>query len=333
MGTKKMLTIEEMEAGAKMLSEPKYIQTKVDLSIDVPEPVAVLKHGDCTIFSRGDISTIGGRAKSKKTFLTVLFATDFLKSSDAGKILLIDAEMGKHRAYKTARRIHRMMGWDTKKNHERIIVLSMREYAPDERVSMFNEAVEHIRPELIFLDGVRDLVVSINSEEEATKIISMLMKMTVEHDCHICSILHENNADGKLRGWVGTEIANKSETVLTVTKIDDKISTVEPKYTRDMPFDAFSFRINEEELPEYCDAPVKSAKVEKMRNVFEKIFSDGITLSYSDLRSKVMETENIKISAAQIRISDAVSFGIIIKDQSGGYYFPKSISDESTIPF
>ena len=333
MAGKRLLTVNELEAGAKALTEPKYLQAKVDLSIDISEPIPVLKMGDCTIFSRGDISTIGGRAKSKKTLLSVLFATDFLKSSDAGKILLIDAEMGKHRAYKTARRIHKMMEWNIHQNHERLTVLSLREYAPDERVAIFKEAIEHLCPVLVFLDGVRDLVASVNSEEEATKTVGMLMKMTVEYDCHICSILHENGADGKLRGWVGTEITNKSESVLTVTKIDEKTSTVEPKYTRGAPFEAFTFRINDDGLPEYCDMPVVPIKTDKMRQLFQSILPNGVTLSYSDLRSKVMATGNIKISAAQNRISEAVSSGIIIKEQGGGYYFSKPQSDENTIPF
>jgi len=331
MSVNRLLSVNELDAVVNTLTEPKYKQALVDLSVDVPEPVPVLKQGDCTIFSRGDISTIGGRAKSKKTFLVVLFAKDFLKSSDAGKVLLIDAEMGKYRAYRTARRIHRMMEWDIHQNHERLIVLSLREHEPGERVAIFREAIKNVCPKLIFLDGVRDLVVSVNNEEEATKTVSMLMKMTVEHDCHICSILHENNADGKLRGWVGTEITNKSETVLTVTKIDDKISTVEPKYTRDIPFDAFTFRINEDGLPEYCDAPVKTAKADKMREVFEEILPNGVTLSYVDLRGKIMEFEGIALSTAKRRIDAAVDSGIIIKGQ-GGYYFPKPINDENN-PF
>jgi len=332
MGTKKMLTIEEMESVAKMLSEPKYKQAIDDLSIEMSEPVPVLKQGDYVIFSRGNISTIGGKAKSRKTFLIVLFAADFLENSETGKVLIVDTEMAKVHTRITHKRIHRMMGWDTKQNHERLTVLSLREYAPADRAAIFKEAIEQLRPELIFLDGVRDIVKDFNSVDESTLTVGLLMKLSTEFDCHICSVLHENKGNGQLRGHLGTEVINKSETVLSVTNNGDT-STVEPVYTRNMPFDAFAFRINDDALPEYCDTPIKSAKVEKIRNVFEAIFSDGITLSYSDLRSKVMETENIKISAAQIRISDAVSFGIIIKDQSGGYYFPKSISDENTIPF
>ena len=322
--TKGLLSIDVLEAGVKELTEPKYI---VDLSVDVPEPVPVLTQGDYIIFSRGNISTIGGKAKSRKTFLIVLLATDYL-AAKSGKVLIVDTEMALSHTYNTTRRIHRMMEWNTRQNHERLTVLSLREYAQADRVAIFKKEIEALRPELIFLDGVRDLVKDFNSVEESTQTVGMLMKLSSEYDCHICSILHENKSDGQLRGHVGTEIANKSETVMIVTK-NEEISTVEPKYTRNMPFDAFAFRINDS-LPVYCD--FKPVKIDKMRKVFETLLSDGVTLSYGDLRSKVMEAENLKVSAAQNRISDAVTSGIIIKGQ-GGYYFPKPISDESTIPF
>ena len=327
-----MLTIEELEAGTKVLTEPKYKQAQVDLSIDVPEPVPVLKQGDYVMFSRGNISTIGGKAKSRKTFLIVLFAADFLETNDTGKLLIVDTEMAKAHTYKTARRIHRLMEWDTDRNHERLTVLSLREYAPADRAAIFKEAIEQLRSELIFLDGVRDVVKDFNSVEESTLTVGMLMKLSTEYDCHICSVLHENKGNGQLRGHLGTEVINKSETVLSVTNNGDT-STVEPVYTRNMPFDAFSFRINDDALPEYCDVPVKPAKVDKIRKVFEEILPEGVTLSYSDLGSKIMDTENISRPTAKRRIKDACDAGVIIKTQRGDYYFPKPINDESGIIF
>jgi len=92
----------------------------------------------------------------------------FVAGKEDGKILVVDTEMAKVHTYKTARRIHRMMGWDTKQNHERLTVLSLREYAPADRAAIFKEAVEQLRPELIFLDGVRDIVKDFNNVEEST---------------------------------------------------------------------------------------------------------------------------------------------------------------------
>ena len=325
------ITPDAIKNEAVRLSTPKYKQAQVDLSIDVPEPIPVLKQGDRVIFSRGDISVIGGKAKSGKTFLIVLLAADFLKFSDTGKLLIVDTEMGMARAYKTTRRIHNMMGMDMHRNNERLTTLSLREYAAADRVAVFKEAIEAIRPELIFLDGVRDFVSDFNKVDEATETVGMLMRLSVEYDCHICCVLHENKGSGQLRGHLGSEIINKSESVLSVTN-NGGSSTVEPVHTRDMPFEAFSFRINVDGLPEYCDTPVKSAKAEKMYEVFEMIFSKAVALSYGDLRTKVMDIESIKTSAAQNRIQEAVSAGIIVKGQSG-YYLSRPIEDENTLPF
>ena len=322
------LTIGQINSYIEKMTEPKYRQAQVDLSVDVPEPVPVLKQGDYVIFSRGNISS---KAKSRKTFLIVLFATDCLENGD-GKILIVDTEMALAHTYKTARRIHRMMEWDTYRNNERLTVLSLREYAPTDRVAILREAIEQLRPELVFLDGVRDLVFDINDSREATENVGMLMRLSSELDCHICSILHENKGNGQLRGHLGTEIINKSETVMSVINNGDT-STVEPTYTRNMPFEAFTFRINDEGLPEYCDAPTKPAKVDKMRSVFETILANELTLSYSDLVSKVVEAEKVSNPTAKRRIKDANDAGIIIKDQSGGYYFPKPINDEGSIIF
>jgi len=326
------ITPDAIKNEAVRLSTPKYKQAQVDLSIDVPEPIPVLKHGDRVIFSRGDISVIGGRAKCGKTFLIVLLAVDFLNFSDTGKLLIVDTEMGKARAYRTTRRIHNMMGLDLHRNNERLTTLSLREHAAADRVAIFKEAIEAIRPELIFLDGVRDFVSDFNKVDEATETVGMLMRLSVEYDCHICCVLHENVSDGKLRGHVGTEIANKSETVMGVIK-NDNTSTVEPKYTRCAPFDRFSFRINVDGLPEYCDMPVKSAKAEKMCEVFGEAFSNATILSYSDLGCKIMEVEGISKPTANRRIKEAFDVGVIVKNQRGDYYLSKPINDENTLPF
>ena len=160
---------------------------------------------------------------------------------------------------------------------------------------------------------------------------SMLMKLSTQYDCHICSILHENKGNGQLRGHLGAEVINKSESVLSVTN-NGETSTVEPVYTRNMPFEAFTFRVNDEGLPEYCDTPVKPVKVDKLKELFAEVLPYGVTLTYCDLRSKLMEFDNIKSTAAQNKIKTATDANVIIKSQSG-YYFPSDKSDEDTSPF
>ena len=323
-------TIEDFRREMKSPPLLKFQKATVDLSTDIPESVPVLKQGDYVIFSRGDISTIGGKAKSRKTFLVVLLASEFLMSNDAGKILIVDTEMSKSRTYKTVRRIHRKIGWDPGMSDDRLTVLSLREYAPNERADILKEAIEHLKPDLVFLDGIRDIVKDFNNIEESARIVGMLMKLSTKHNCHICCVLHENRVNDQLRGHLGSEIINKSETVLSIAKNGDT-SKVEPAFTRDMPFEAFWFCINNEELPEYCDEPVTQVKTDKLHTLFESILPDKKRLSYSDLRSKVMEAAGVKQSAAQNKIKDAADLGIIIKTQKGVYYCPSQAGDDDTV--
>lgn len=318
------LSIEKIKTGIESLvqqdtsDKPKFLSSVIDLSIDMPEPVPVLKQGEYVIFSRGNISTIGGKAKSRKTFLIVLLAADFLENG-TGKVLIVDTEMAKAHTYKTARRIHQLRKWDTRQNNERLTVLSLREYTSEERSVILKEAMEHLRPELIFIDGVRDLVKDFNNIDESNKIINMLMKLSTDFDCHICNILHENKINVQLRGHLGTEIINKSETVLSVTT-NGEITTVKPEYTRNISFEGFALRVNDDGLPEYCDVPVDSTKDDKCKQLFELILPNGIALSYTDLRGKVAVIERIAEATAGRRIATAVKMKIIIKKKDGKYY-------------
>lgn len=315
-------------ADVSKMTEPKYRKSMVDLSIDVPEPVPVLKQGDKVIFTRGNVSVIGGKAKSFKTFTTVLFASEFLHV-ESDSVLIVDCEMHISHTYKTARRIHKLMGWDTDRNNERLTVLSLREYSRNERMEIFREAIRHLNPRLVFLDGIGDIVTDFNNIEESAKAVDLLMKLSSEYDCHICCILHVNKCNGQLHGHLGSKIVEKSETVLSVIR-DGDVSTVEPSYTRNIAPDAFTFRINENGLPECCDAPVKSAKADKMREVFNEIINEE-TISYSNLKKAIMATGLIERTAER-RIKSAMEEGIIVKNECGDYYVKKSVS-EPELPF
>jgi len=312
-------------------SPPIYLSAMIDLSADIPEPVPILKFDDKIIFSRGNISAIGGKAKSRKTFLTVLQTSEILAGN--GKVVIIDTEMAVAHVCETARRVHRLMGWDTQQNNDRLKVLSLREYSITERKEILQSIIADLHPEIVFLDGLRDLVKDFNNPTESAAVINLLMKLTTLYNCHICNVLHKNKGDANLRGHLGTELINKSETVLSVTDMGNNISSVEPVYTRNLPFDEFTFCINDDGLPEYCDPPASSAKQtfdknEKKHQMFEDIFSDTDTaLLYTDLCNRIIEAENISERTAKRRISEALEAGIIVKGADGKYSLPREAEE------
>ena len=145
------------------------------------------------------------------------------------------------------------------------------------------------------------------------------MKLSSIYDCHICSVLHENKAANTLRGHLGTEIVNKSETVITVENAGN-ISKVSAAYCRNIPFDDFYFRINDEALPEYCEPELNPKKEENLRSIFDELLPATVTLSYSDLKSKIMELPKKGKTTAENHIRDAANENIIKKNESGFYY-------------
>ena len=152
-----------------------------------------------------------------------------------------------------------MAGLSTEDNHPCLQFLALRKNTPEERIAIINEAIYGTNDVgLVITDGIRDLVYDINSPSESTYIISKLMQWTDEKQIHLHTILHQNKGDENARGHIGTELSNKTETILQVEKdkVDSNISKVEVVHIRAMDFKPFAFRINEQALPEIVDGYV-----------------------------------------------------------------------------
>ena len=308
----------------------------IDLSKQVPEPIALVSVGNDPLFTRGNISCITGKAKSRKSTLTALFASQFLESDNAGSVVIFDTEQNLYYVHKTARRIHQLMKWDEHQNHDDLRVFFLREATTEMRLEIFKQVIERYRPALIFLDGVRDILKSINNEEECSAIINILLNLSSATDCHICAILHENPSSDKERGWIGTEIVNKSETVVSVAPDGDYTSVVSPKFCKGKPFEKFYIRTDANGMPEYCDPEVQPKNTEKLNSLFSEVLPYGITLSFAELRSKVMEKCNVKERSAEYKITAATKQAVIVKNNAGLYYCVNTnneIVTQNELPF
>ena len=270
-------------------------ECQVDPLKDIDEPPTILeiyssngkKSPVCTL---GNFSLLIGKTKSRKTFLqTAIIAAlatnkpqlDRLAGcmpDDKNIVLLFDTEQSEYHLSRTVKRACRLSGVPNPSNFR---AFGLRPFTPAERVKLIEFAIENT-PNLGFvaIDGLRDLVSSINDEAQATEIISHLLKWTAIYNIHIMLVLHQNKNDANARGWIGSEAVNKGETVLSVSLATDKESSiVECEFSRDLPFDSFAFQINENGLPEACDLPEKA---------------NTATKCYPDLISEAIHFEVLK---------------------------------------
>ncbi|MBW7866931.1 MAG: AAA family ATPase [Brumimicrobium sp.] len=255
----------------------------------------------------GNFSLIIGKAKSRKSFfiniaVSTVVSNDIVLKQFKGtlppeqmKVLYFDTEQGKYHVQLALKRVCEQVNIKEPKDLE---VYGLRSLNPSERLNIIEYAIYNT-PNLgfVIIDGIKDLVTSINDEAEATMIASKLLKWTEQKNIHIITVLHQNKSDNNARGHIGTELINKAETVLSVTKSeqDKDISIVEAQQCRNREPEPFAFEINEDGLPVLVED--FEIRTETKTNQFDitdledfkkyklllEIFSKGESFGYTEL--------------------------------------------------
>ena len=299
----------------------------IDLAERLPDPQPILRIWDVLLASRGNVSTVVGLAKSRKSFLTAAMASGFLADADfmgfdtpaTGKVVYIDTEQARSHVHRLARRILRSVGLPADRNNDRLIVAALRELTPDERRSATLEILRRYKPDLLIIDGIADLCNDPNDQRESEQLTCSLMRWSSEYDNHILCVLHTNPGGDKARGHLGSALLRKSESVLLV-KADGSASVVSPQYCRNEPFTEFAFQVGAAGIPEQCGLPAPAPKEDVLADIMEV----GRVYSHSELVGLLMQSGNLKEGSAKSKISRAVRAGGIIRNQAGGYYLPAS---------
>lgn len=311
----------------------KTLQTaKINIHAELaPAPVAlsiINENEECKICSLGDFSLVTGKAKSRKTFtITMALAAACTNMPILNKfighlpenqkrVVFFDTEQSTYHVQKVCKRIVKLIG-HVPDNFEGY---SLRMFNPAERLAMIEAFIyENDGLGFIVIDGVRDLVSSINDEVQSTFITSKLLKWSGERNIHIICILHQNKSDNNARGHIGTELVNKAETVLSVSKEGD-FSIVQVTESRDISPTPFSFIIDSDGLPMIADAPIKKTKESKGKtqssplDISSEIHKKNLCLAFERINSPNYTElwNNIKVSFA--------SSGIPIGDNKAKEY-------------
>ena len=251
---------------------------------DYPEPYTMLEFNGVPFSKIGGLGAISGQKKNGKTWvLTQLMAAilgcdnertqqylpglqvpqrtiDFL--GHLPKVLYIDTEMEKLSSAKVLRRVHWLCGWDMKQPNDRFAVLWVKSMPKDDnakpyvkRFELIKLAIDAIQPDVVFIDGLRDIIPSINDEEAGTAILDYFGSIAEERNLSIWLALHQNpgkaadSDEAKMRGWIGTELGNKvSDTLVSIkTKKPEGVTfTVKQQDARDKDMDDWTFEITED---------------------------------------------------------------------------------------
>lgn len=282
------------------------------------KPVLIIR--ERLLVSCGGIVTLTGKPKSCKTFLATGIVGAFLKgeylnitskvSGQQAKALIVDTEQGRARTQNVQRRIYAICGYDTGKPDNRLTMLSLREIPTHDRAKMFFEAVNELKPKLIVIDGIRDLIKDFNSIEESAGIVDKLMQVACELDCAIVVVIHQNKGDSNIRGHLGSELCNKSETVVELQRKTNNSVVVYPSLCRDIEFEPFAMRVNECGLPVICEMPAQESS-DDLRQLITRAMNGDDTLLRKELVGRIMQINNKSQKTAERRITDALHAELI----------------------
>ena len=154
---------------------------------------------------------------------------------------------------------HRQMGPDEPFPEHMFDIFNVRNVDRANREAYFLEAIEHYRPDLVILDGIRDLVSDINDGTVAQDMMEKLMKVAQAFNCCIVCVLHQNKSGDSRdpRGWLGTELLNKAYDVFATEKfLPQRIFKLEQLYTRKYDIEqCLYFTVDDEGLPCVTEAP------------------------------------------------------------------------------
>lgn len=248
----------------------------LDYSRNYPEPHYLFRYNGVDFSPLGGLQAITGQQKNGKSFfLTMLMAAALEPSSERvrsylrglelsqetlafigskPRVLYIDTEMEDLNTVKVARRVQWLCGWPLDEQNQRFRVLWLRAVDDDEdtkreRWELTKAAIEDFQPNLVILDGIVDIVHNFNDNDESSRVIGEIMTIATKRNICIWTALHQNpgnDAMAKMRGHLGTELANKSsDTFVSVKekKPHNVKFTVKQINARNKDVDDFSYEV------------------------------------------------------------------------------------------
>lgn len=282
-----------------------------------PARIPLISIQNIPIATRGNHSLIIGKKKSRKSLFIVWLLTEAIKQGRVrpDEIIAFDTEQDREDVYEMHDKVWRVTNSYT-------TFFSLRGKSHKERREAIADTIASwpVKPQLIVIDGIRDLMSNINDPDESTDTMTLIERLTTQHNIHIIDVLHLNKTDSSARGHIGTELLNKSEMNIELT-LDEKTTYTEVKCesSRRHAFQPFMFTHAPNGLPEVVGQKIgpDAVKDEEQRHNLRLIFEDG-DLGYSDLIEHIKQYFKVGTNKAGYLMGDFRKKGWLIKVGTGG---------------
>jgi hypothetical protein len=215
------------------------------------------------IFKSGGFSVITGQQKSRKTFLLSILASSYIKPKEKivnvisnppenkNVCLYFDTEQSESDAQRVQKRIMKLANLE---KSDRFHYFNMCGTDISEMIDFIFNAIENIKNVgYVIIDGIADLLESINDEVATKRLTLLIQKTIIKKGIHLTYVLHFNKGSEQVGGWIGSTGVRKADCVIKLSKckeLPNKRSVVTCMDLRGSEnFNDWTFEIGENGLP------------------------------------------------------------------------------------
>lgn len=234
------------------------LKMRISVNDEIEKEEFMLHNGEGAFFAKGDVSAIKSKPKQGKTNSIAAMVAAMLEGSwgpltckiEGCNIVWIDTEQRHGDAKRIYLRALKMAGLSMEDNFSRFQMFHLRSFMNDKKMESLKLIIKNCQPDIIFIDGIVDLINNFNDVEESKNIIDTLMRLSTKEESGkniaIVCVLHTNKAaeDRNMRGHLGTMLTQKAGTVLEVKK-NGQIFTVSNTESRNKEVPEWSFRFDD----------------------------------------------------------------------------------------
>lgn len=256
------------KAARKLTPLEELMEHRITPETKLPPLEFLFKMNGTECFPLSELVANTGKAKSGKTlFLSIVMAC-CLKNNvlalerirdEPIRVLWYDTEQSAQSTQQILVKRIIPLSETTENINDQFFVFNVRGIGWQKRRELLALAIEETKPNLVIVDGVKDLITDINDGTEATTVVEDQMGLAQTHNCCIVDVLHQNKSDTdrNMRGWIGTELTNKAFEVWSCSKVaNTETFKVEHVMSRMKRSDEnLYYQLDNHALPVSCEKP------------------------------------------------------------------------------
>lgn len=320
-------------------------EVQFDRPPDTPDPI--LQINDTVIGSVGNLLALTGpEGSGKSNFLGAVLAgsigndqeeidtlgADVLQNRSGKSVLVYDTEQSEDQLY---RNVHQVMRRAKRgKPPEWLKVYGLVSIDRKDRMLSILQSMDQFYYkyggiQLVIIDGIADLIDSVNDEEKAVALIDELFRLAGIYNTCILCVLHLSPSGYKLRGHLGSEIQRKAAGIIAVEKEEGKdISIIKALKVRDgSPLEVPQIQMiwnHEHKYHVYGGENVPTTplnrKQEELKQIAIAIFQEKSERTYGELVTELCSRLGVKERMGRNYLGTLKKLGVVYKNTEKDEY-------------